>query len=459
MEEKKMNSNRLLWRYVSFWAAAVVSLVLLWGAQPTTSAHDHSGLIIYESDQVVVKLAAGADIDAVNNDYGVATLRPLLNSGGIYLLQTSSGQDAAEVAQLMVGDDRLLYAEPNYIGSAPEAYGIDVFGWPDGDPMDDGDAMIRVYHDFSVDESPEPARYTNQPVTATQRLAQAHGYSRGAGVVVAVLDTGVDLTHPLLASRITAVQYDFIDDDPIAQDEFTGLDENGEPLNGPVAGHGTHVAGIIRLVAPDAQIMPLRVLDANGQGNIFVVAEAMLFAANHGADVINLSLGTVYQSAFMVDVLDQLAAQNVVVVGAAGNLNMNVAQYPAASHCALAVTAVGLGPVKTRYASYGPWVNLAAPGERIYSSFPGGGYAWWSGTSMAAPFVSGQVALLRSANPDLTQSQIGQIIGATVKPIDAQNHNYNGQLGLGRIDIGGSLAYLSTGQWQTAPSILLNNCH
>jgi subtilisin family serine protease len=456
--EEKMNSKRCncSWNWVLL-AAAVLILTFLWKAPAPSAADSHQSLINYETDQLVVKLAANEQIGAINASYGTTTLRTLLNSGGIHLLQIPAGQDALELAQMMTNDGRLLYAEPNYIGAAPEAYGVEIYGWPDGDPQDD-DAAVGIFHDFSVDSAPEPARFTNQPARQNLRLTQAHSYSRGAGVVVAVLDTGVDLTHPLLASRLTAVQYDFIDDDPIAQDEFAGLDENGQPLNGRVAGHGTHIAGIIRLVAPDAQIMPLRALDPDGQGNIFIVAEAMLFAAANGADVINLSLGSVYQSDFMTDVLDQLAAQNVVVVGAAGNLNMNIPQYPAAADCSLAVTAVGLGPVKTRYASYGPWVDLAAPGERVYSAFPGGGYAWWSGTSMAAPFVSGQIALLRSANPSLTQSQIGQIIGATAQPIDAQNQHYNGQLGLGRIDIGGSLAYLSAGQWQSAPSILLNGC-
>jgi subtilisin family serine protease len=458
--EEKMNSNRCNcswnWSWVLL-AAAVLIMTFLWNAPAPSAANSHQSLINYETDQLVVKLAADEQIGAINASYGTTTLRALLNSGGIYLLQSPAGQDALELAQMMTNDGRLLYAEPNYIGAAPEAYGVEIYGWPDGDPLDD-DAAVGVFHNFSVDSAPEPARFTNQPARQNLHLTQAHSYSRGAGMVVAVLDTGVDLTHPLLASRLTAAQYDFIDDDPIAQDEFAGLDENGQPFNGRVAGHGTHIAGIIRLVAPDAQIMPLRVLDANGQGNIFIVAEAMLFAAANGADVINLSLGSVYQSDFMTDVLDQLAAQNVVVVGAAGNLNMNIPQYPAAADCSLAVTAVGLGPVKTRYASYGSWVDLAAPGERVYSAFPGGGYAWWSGTSMAAPFVSGQIALLRSVNPSLTQSQIGQIIGATVQPIDAQNQHYNGQLGLGRIDIGGSLAYLSAGQWQSAPSILLNGC-
>jgi thermitase len=459
LEEKQMSSNQSAWRYFLFVAAMTLFLAFSWHGQPETLAYDQS-FVVYESDQVVVKLAEGADIDAINASYGTTLLRPLVNSYGIYLLQTADGQDAAQSVQLMLNDSRLLYVEPNYIGSAPEAFGVEIFGWPEGDAQEGGDdAMIGVYHDLTVDDAPEPARYLNQPARQNIKLNAAHLHSRGAGVIVAVLDTGVDLNHPLLRDHLTAVQYDFIDDDPIAQDEFYGLDDNGQPVNGLIAGHGTHVAGIIRLVAPDALIMPLRVLDPNGQGNIFVVAEAMLFAAANGANVINLSLGTAYQSDFMTDVLNQLAAQGIVVVGSAGNLNMNVPQYPAAANCALAVTAVGPGPVKTEYASYGAWVNLAAPGERIYSAYPGGGYAWWSGTSMAAPFVSGQAALLRSANPDLTLAQMGQIIAATVTPIDQQNQGYAGQLGAGRINAGDSLDYLVSNQWQSAPATLLAGCN
>jgi subtilisin family serine protease len=490
----------------------LLGAVALPGALVYSNNNHH---VYYEPHQIVVKLAADSAIEDINATYGTTTIRALLNSAGVYLLQLPAAGNALSFKQQMAGDPRLHYAELNIIGSAPEALGADIYAWPEGSAGNTGSAQgadiyawpegnsgntgnaqgadiyawpegstgnaqgADIYAwpesdnpddgDFYTQTSPierydwelgdySNERYLNQPAVQAVKLSRAHAISQGAGVIVAVLDTGVDLYHPWLASHLTAVRYDFIDENEWPLDVGNGLDDDGDGYIDEVVGHGTHVAGIIRLVAPQAQIMPLRVLNSDGQGNIFVVAEAMLYAAHHGAQVINLSLGTPESSQVLNDVVAQLEAEGIVVVGAAGNLNRDLAQYPAATECALSVTAVGPGVIKSRFASYGTWVDLAAPGIRIYSTYPNNQYSWWSGTSMATPFVSGQVALLRSANPDLSLSQIGHIIAATVKPLDQQNHRYSGQLGAGRIDIGASLEYLHNGQWGNGVSTLMAGC-
>jgi thermitase len=268
------------------------------------------------------------------------------------------------------------------------------------------------------------------------------------------LDTGVNLSHPLLAPQLTAVRYDFIDNDLVPEDAFTGQDHNGDGYADSVAGHGTHIAGIIHNVAPQAQIMPLRVLNSDGQGYTFVLAEAMLFAAEHGAKVINLSLGTAEPSILLLEVIDQLTAQGIVVVAAAGNLNADAPQFPAAADCVLAVTAVGYGPLKADFANYGDWVDIAAPGKTIYSTFPEGQFAWWSGTSMATPFVAGQAALLLSADPTLSLADVGRYIGGTAVSIDEPNPDYSNQLGHGRIHFGNSLQALTSGNLPAGPGPL-----
>jgi subtilisin family serine protease len=273
------------------------------------------------------------------------------------------------------------------------------------------------------------------------QVDQAQAISQGQGVTVAVLDSGVDMTHPMLAGRLLP-GYDFVDDDATPHEEFNGLDDDDDGFIDEIAGHGTHVAGVVHLVAPAAHLMPLRVLDSDGQGDSFIIAEAMLYAAAHGADVLNMSLGSVWPSTFLLDVVEQVSAQGVLVVAAAGNLDTDIAQYPAASPCALGVTAVGPGPHKSEFASYGPWIDVAAPGDRIYSTYPGG-YSWWRGTSMATPFVAGQAALLLGADPTLSLTTIGQYVTGTAQPL--HDPDYEGQLGAGRIAIGDSLSALNDG--------------
>ena len=148
-----------------------------------------------------------------------------------------------------------------------------------------------------------------------------------------------------------------------------------------------------------------------------------------------------------------LVVVGVVVVAAAGNLSEDTPQYPAAAPCALAVTAVGPGRVKAEYANYGAWVDLATPGERIYSTYPGGTFAWWNGTSMAAPFVAGQAALIRSYSSSLTLAEVGQFIGGTAVSLDNANPDYAGLLGAGLIDVQNSMAYLAN---NTLPNTSIN---
>jgi thermitase len=180
-------------------------------------------------------------------------------------------------------------------------------------------------------------------------------------------------------------------------------------------------------VAPDAVFV--RVLNSDGRGNNFRTASAIVYAAHRGADAINLSLGTPNQSVLLREVVGEAAQLGVVVVGAAGNLNTYAKQYPAAEACAIAVTSVNARDKKSSFANYGDWIGVAAPGENIYSTFPVDGYAWWSGTSMATPFVAGQAALLRSANPQLTLDEVGLLIGGTADSLDNANPAYRGGLG------------------------------
>lgn len=367
-------------------------------------------------NEVIVKLAPGTSIAAINQTYGTTTIRLFSPTRTIYLLQAPTGADPEQLAETMNNDGRILYAEPNRITDAPEAIGREAFSW--GGP-DDGP-------------------YTGQYAPELIGLPAAHAISQGAGVIVAVIDTGVQLSHPVLAPRLTAARIDFVDGDDEPEDVFSGGTDYG-------AGHGTHVAGIVHLVAPQAQIMPIRVLDTDGQGYSFTVAEAILFAYENGAHVINLSLGMPFESEFLQDVIEDVTEEGVVVVAAAGNLNSTQKQYPAATECVLGVTAVDANKVKADFASYGSWVLLSAPGVGIYSTLPVDGYGSWNGTSMAAPFAAGQAALLRSLNTNLNVVQVADLIGGTAVDLNPFNPGYVNQLGAGLLDVAASLQALQAG--------------
>jgi subtilisin family serine protease len=203
-----------------------------------------------------------------------------------------------------------------------------------------------------------------------------------------------------LAGRLGRA-WDYVDDDNDPTDRRDGKDNDNDGLTDEAFGHGTHVAGIVALVAPDATILPSRVLDADGRGNVFLVAQAIADVVEDGADVINLSFGTEdnTDSKLLKDAISHAQHQGIVVVASAGNNGSTARRFPASAHNVIAVA--GAGAAATGLASFsnrGTWVRVAAPSTDIVSAIPGGGYAAWSGTSMAAPFVSGEAALIKQSS-------------------------------------------------------------
>jgi subtilisin family serine protease len=392
-----------------------------------SSAHadDDDGAGEFVPRQVVVKLKPGVKIGAINEKYRTRTIERLLGSGGIYLLRTPKGKNPASLAERMQNDRRIIYAEPNFKTASPE-----------------GDRSHSARPGGTPTPSSDPGPYSDQYATTNLNLEAAHGVTRGAGSVVAVIDTGVQLDHPELSGGLTQARYDFIDDDGVPADDANGLDDDGDGETDELTGHGTHVAGIVRLAAPEARIMPLRALNSDGWGNVFVLAEAINYAAKNGADVVNLSLSSAHQSEVLEDLFgddddDGSNGQDMVLVAAAGNDNDSLLQYPAAEEGAIAVTSVDQEKKKSDFANYGPWVTIAAPGTDIYSPFPTNQYAMWSGTSMAAPFVAGQAALIRSLQPSASSGCVTNIIRTTGQSLTTSDPTYAGQLG-GHADVGAS---------------------
>ena len=229
----------------------------------------------------------------------------------------------------------------------------------------------------------------------------------GQGAVVAVIDTGVDPSHPALLGRIVPGGRDLVDGDDQPWETRNGIDDDGDGEIDEAAGHGTFVASVITAVAPAAGILPLRVLDDDGGGTAFAVAEALAYAIEARVDVINLSL-TYHRRSTAVDLLlERAASAGIVVVAAAGNDGASTVDFPASDSNVVGVTAtVADETVLTAFANRSPLVQVAAPGEDVLGALDRGLYATWSGTSIAAPFVAGTAALLKSVDPTLDPSLV-----------------------------------------------------
>jgi subtilisin family serine protease len=380
----------------------------------------------FETGQVVVKLnpTSGSTLEEINADYGFTTLDKLPGSRGIYLLKEPAGSDTEEVVRRLENDPRLVFAEPNFVAETYE-----------------GDSRHYAWGISITEGSSE------QYSTAMLNLPCAAALSLGQNTTVAVLDTGAQLDHPDLDENFEGVaRYDFVDNDRNPTERVVGLDEDGDGLKDELMGHGTHVAGIVDQVAPSAKIMPLRVLNSEGRGNAFTVAKAVSYAKSNRANVINLSLGSSSRSAALQEVIKDAIESGVVVAAAAGNSNSTVPHYPAAGNGTaayadglVAVTSVDMYDKKSDFANYGLWVDVAAPGNAIRSTFPISVYANWSGTSMATPFVSGQAALIHALYGSLNPAGVEKQIRNSAQPLTVNNPQYVGMLGAGRVDLCASL--------------------
>jgi hypothetical protein len=240
------------------------------------------------------------------------------------------------------------------------------------------------------------------------RAEDAWGVSTGAGVQVAVLDTGVDATHPALWGRV-AEGLDAATGEPLPVDTDQSQGET----------HGTHVAALAVGegvgVAPGAVVRPVRVFSPDYAGD-FRAAQALVWAVDEGAQVINLSFGGSAYSYLLHEAVNYALERYRVVVAAAGNQGSVARFYPAALPGVIAVGAADGQGNPAWFSNRGPWVGVWAPGVRIYSAFPGGGYGLRSGTSMAAPIVSGIAALVKSSRPLLEPFAVRQALQGAPGP-------------------------------------------
>lgn len=338
----------------------------------------------------------------------------------VYILEVEEGQDIDQMMKEYQADPHVEFVQPDYIMEA---------NYVPNDPY-----------------------YANGNLWGLKKiqLPTAWDKSQGEGVVVAVVDTGVDYHHPDLAANIWRnvgeIPDNKIDDDRNGYiDDVRGFDfttclrydnstcvskvKDNDPMD--VYGHGTHVAGTIGAVgnnnqgvigvAPRVKIMPLKGLTDSGQGSISGLAEAIVYAAHNGADVISNSWGC---TNCPVNVLAENAVREAVSLGAlvvfsAGNSNVDVmTTSPANMKEVISVSATDAADNRASFSNFGAMIGAAAPGVNITSTYPGNRYVSLSGTSMAAPHVAGEAALIVSRHPEFSNEQVRQVLRGSLDQMD-----------------------------------------
>ncbi|WP_139491812.1 S8 family peptidase [Brevibacillus dissolubilis] len=406
--------------------AALMLPLTLGGYSPVTFAAQPASNEVQTKQQAISAMFAQADYapkeiivqyksegQAKSAQRIAASVRVARQSGKTALIKVDSG-NLLQVAAQFANDPNVAYVEPNYL--------------------------------FELHEDPAPV--TNDPsyydqyglplahVPEAWELLRSWSGPTKSQVTVAVLDTGVETTHPDLQNRV--------------QGGFNTVDDNTDPTDR--VGHGTHVAGIIAAEADNGigvagvtgklpvKVLPIKVIGDNGKGNSLTVAKGIDKAVELGADIINMSLGGTGNSKLVEEAVKRATAKGVLIICSAGNKGTRTeTQFPALYADTLTVASVGSTEQSSSFSNYGSAVDIAAPGERILSTYVNQDYRYLNGTSMATPLVAGAAALIKYTHPSWGPTEIRNALEKTSKDIDKPG--FDAATGNGLVQIDAALQY------------------
>lgn len=401
-------------------------------------------------DQYILRLGNSSGIGQVAGQYGLNVVRSLRGSArGLFVVGIPSGPLASSIVRAVASDAGVSSIEPDSQVTLPELAGVPV--------RQPGGALPPLYNAYQTVDyygAMVWGPYVSQPATSILGVAGAQQLSTGLGAVVALIDTGVDPNNLVLRSSLTG-GYDFIRDIPGGSEmadvnqsttevldqsttevlDFTDavilslnqsttevldqsttevldqsttevLDQNPPPV---AFGHGTMTAGLVHLVAPRAKLMPLKAFSGAGTATVSAVVEAIYYALDNGADVINMSFSATQDSNTLRQAVQDAFHQGVICVAAVGNAGQQTSQiFPASYPHVIGVASVNNQDQRSSFSNYGNGlVSVAAPGEGVISTYPGtNNYAAGWGTSFSTPLVAGGAALLVQISPDASVQSI-----------------------------------------------------
>ncbi|MFT8322552.1 MAG: S8 family serine peptidase [Bacillus sp. (in: firmicutes)] len=346
----------------------------------------------FNEQELIIKFKTGMTEDERLSLLSSAHLKEQSFYKGLSLVKVSPQQTLKKVADQLLKKDTIEFVEPNY--QVKSAY------------------------------IPKDSAYKKQWYLNKVNSEKAWDTTSGSPkITVAVIDGGMQTDHPEFKGRIVSPYNAVTDSKTITADS-----------------HGTHVAGIIAAandnkgtvgIAPKVQIMPIDIFTKDGADS-YDESVGIMYAVDHGANIINMSYNSLDYTYVEEYAIDYATEKGVVLVAAAGNEGNTSANYPAAYNSVISVTATDEKDRLTSYSNYGASVDISAPGDAIYSTVPTNSYQSMSGTSMAAPVVSGVAALILSKNPLLTPEEVKQLLVSTSKDLGVKG--WDERFGYGRID-------------------------
>ncbi|MEW9701626.1 S8 family peptidase [Paenibacillus sp. SI8] len=386
---------------------------------------DNQGTSHYQQNEVVVRFKqnpSDAQLAQIKSEIKANYVQKL---GYTYVFRT----EGMEAKQLMAYFKKwdVAYVEPHFLYLTNGYTHSDPASTRSDDYYSDSTSAnsSTISQNFMPNDNLYSKYQWNLPLIET---VQGWQLNRGAkDVVVAVVDTGVDLQHPDLQGQLLP-GYNVISGTDTPQDDV---------------GHGTHVTGVIAALVNNNlgvagmtwynKVLPVKVLDQTGAGSTYSVAQGIIWAADHGAKVMNLSLGNYADSGFLHDAIKYAYDKDVALIAASGNDNTERPGFPAAYPEVFAVAATDAENNKAPFSNYGDYIDVAAPGVSIASTYPGNQYAALSGTSMASPHVTALAALIRSTNPALKNTEVYEIMRQSAQDLGSPGRDV--YFGFGLIDV------------------------
>lgn len=373
-------------------------------ATPTQDDDDDSPEFV--EGEILVRLKSGVEAEEVASSVGGSVIQRFsIGEMNYARIQLPSDSDVSEVVENLDANSDIDFAEPNYL------YYLTII--PD-------------------DPAYETRQYCHQVMDSEEGWNTTTGSS---STVIAIIDTGVDGTHPEFSGRMTA-GYDYVNDEALTGNEDSDY-----------YGHGTHVAGIAGATGNNsegvaglnwkAKIMPLVVDGEDWAAWSSNIAQAIQFAADNDADVINMSLGGRGYSQVLKDAVDYAREHDVIIVASMGNDYTRMINYPAAYQGVIAVGSSTPTDEASDFSTRGNHISVTAPGSEIYSTWAGSTYYTASGTSMSSPQVAGLCSLIRGQNPGWSPGQVRSQIEGTAD--DVKDPGFDIATGYGRINVDSAL--------------------